>query len=173
MVTESTVLPSDDLARNSITYFHGDTQLITNEFFKQQMRELSEAVRIKQENDLAQFMHDYQLEMNQTAQAETEESKGASDQMQQIADLVRPVFPEMFASGTIINGFTPDNKKQTETLMEAVESFRCGVVLVIDNEKLYHDIGQKVALKGKQNEVIVVKVPKSQGIESTRQTAEE
>ena len=79
----------------------------------------------------------------------------------------------MFASGTIINGFTPDNKKQTETLMEAVESFRCGVVLVIDNEKLYHDIGQKVALKGKQNEVIVVKVPKSQGIESTRQTAEE
>ena len=47
----------------------------------------------------------------------------------------------MFASGTIINGFTPDNKKQTETLMEAVESFRCGVVLVIDNEKLYHDIG--------------------------------
>ena len=61
--------------------------------------------------------------------------------------MVRPVFPEMFASGTIINGFTPDNKKQTETLMEAIESFRCGVVLVIDNEKLYHDIA-KVAKKG-------------------------
>ena len=53
--------------------------------------------------------------------------------------MVRPVFPEMFASGTIINGFTPnkkDYKQQTETLMNAIESFRCGVVLVIDNEKL-------------------------------------
>ena len=26
------------------------------------MRELAEAVRVKQENDLAQFMHDYQLD---------------------------------------------------------------------------------------------------------------
>jgi len=67
MVTESAVLPSDNLARNSITYFHGDTQLITNEFFKQQMKELSEAVRIKHENDLAQFMHDYQLDMTSAA----------------------------------------------------------------------------------------------------------
>ena len=47
MVNENTVLPSDNLAKNSITYFHGDTQLITNEFYNKQMNELAEAVRIK------------------------------------------------------------------------------------------------------------------------------
>lgn len=62
MVSESTVLPSDGLARNSISYFHGDCKLITNEFYNKQMGELAEAVRLKQENDLAQFMHDYQLD---------------------------------------------------------------------------------------------------------------
>jgi len=59
LCNENTVLPSDNIAKNSITYFHGDTQHITNEFFNKQMRELAEAVRVKQENDLAQFMHDY------------------------------------------------------------------------------------------------------------------
>ncbi len=56
--------------------------------------------------------------------------------MQQVADMVRPVFPEMFASGTIINGFTPDNKQQTDTFMNAIEEFKCGIILVIDHEKL-------------------------------------
>ena len=61
-LTDQTVLPSDNVARNSITYFHGNTHIITNEFFNKQMNELADAVRIKQENDLAQFMHDYQLD---------------------------------------------------------------------------------------------------------------
>ena len=60
--------------------------------------------------------------------------------MQQVADMVRPVFPELFASGTIVNGFTPDTKQQTDTLMNAIEIFKCKVVLVIDNEKLERDI---------------------------------
>ena len=87
--------------------------------------------------------------------------------------MVRPVFPELFASGTIINGFTPENKQQTETLMNALDSFRCGVVLVIDNEKLERDIQTSLTAKGRQGQIIVVKVPKSQGISSTRQTADE
>ena len=69
-----------------------------------------------------------------------EEAKGQQDYMQQVADMVRPVFPMMFASGTIVNGFTPDNKQQIDTLMDAIESFRCSVVLVIDNEKLERDL---------------------------------
>ena len=59
MATENSVLPSDNVAKNSITYFHGDTQTITNEFFNKQMNELAAAVRLKQENDLGQFMHDF------------------------------------------------------------------------------------------------------------------
>ena len=130
---------------------------------------------MKQENDLAQFIHDFQLDQQSSGFAsgsEAEEQKG-QDQMQEVADLVRPVFPEMFASGTIINGFTPDTKQQTDTLMNAIEQFRCGVVLVIDNERLERDIQNRLAQRGKQSDVVVVKVPKSQGISSMRQTAEE
>lgn len=70
--------------------------------------------------------------------------------MQEIAQMIRPVFPEMFASGTIINGFTPDKKEQTDTLMKAIQSFRCGVVLVIDNEKLERDITNSLEAQGKR-----------------------
>ena len=52
-------------------------------------------------------------------------------------------------------------------------SFRCGVVLVLDNEKLERDIMNRLTTKGKQNDVIVVKVPKSSGIHTTRQTEQE
>ena len=98
--------------------------------------------------------------------------------MQWVADLVKPVFPEVFASGTIINGFTPDNnnKQQTDSLINAIQAFRCGVVLVLDNEKLERDIINRLSQRGKQNEVTVVKVPKSQGIpslSSSWQSAEE
>lgn len=67
MCNESTVLPSDNLSKNSITYFHGDTKAITNDFYNKQMSELAQAVRTKQENDLAQFMHDYQLDQTSSA----------------------------------------------------------------------------------------------------------
>ena len=53
MCNESTVLPSDNLAKNSITYFHGDTKIITNEFYNKQLSDLAGAVKQKQENDLA------------------------------------------------------------------------------------------------------------------------
>ena len=53
--------------------------------------------------------------------------------------------------------------------MNAIEKFRCSVVLVIDNPKLYHDLNR--LKNNKQNEVIVVQVPK-QGITSFVQNAE-
>jgi len=57
--------------------------------------------------------------------------------------------------------------------MNAIDCFRCGVVFVIDNEKLERDIQTGLASRGKVGHVIVVKVPKSQGISPTRQTADE
>ena len=33
LIQESTVLPSDALSKNTLTYFHGDTEIITDEFF--------------------------------------------------------------------------------------------------------------------------------------------
>ena len=57
--------------------------------------------------------------------------------------------------------------------MNALECFRCGVVFVIDNEKLERDIQSALVQRSKVGHVIVVKVPKSQGIQTSRQNAEE
>ena len=90
-----------------------------------------------------------------------------------MASLVRPVFPELFASGSIIDAFTPDDKTQISTLMHAIEQFNVGIVLVIDNEMLQKEINEKLTEIGRQDSVIVLKVPKSQGIFTSRQSAEE
>lgn len=43
------------------------------------MSELADAVRLKQENDLAQFMHDYQLDSYQAALANNDGISGAAN----------------------------------------------------------------------------------------------
>jgi hypothetical protein len=55
-------------------------------------------------------------------------------------DLIAPPNPEIFASGTIVNGFTPLNKRETDTLCQSIKLFGVKVVLVIDFEKLEKDI---------------------------------
>ena len=57
--------------------------------------------------------------------------------------------------------------------MNAIDYFRCGVVLVIEDEELEHNIQRGLVQRGKVGHVTVVKVPKSQGISSTRLTADE
>ena len=59
---------------------------------------------------------------------------------------MRPAFPQLFSSGCIINGFTPDDrdKRQTDTLINAIQQFDVGVVLVIDNDKLERDITKRI-----------------------------
>jgi hypothetical protein len=57
-----------------------------------------------------------------------------------LQEIVAPVFPSLFASGCVINGFTPQDKRQTETLVNAIKEFNVDVVLVIDHEKLEKDI---------------------------------
>lgn len=75
--------------------------------------------------------------------------------------MVSPVFPELFASGTIIDGFTPDGKTELNSLMDAIQKFQVGVVLVIDNEKLIKEITEKLVEIGMEKKTIVLKVPKS------------
>ena len=67
----------------------------------------------------------------------------------------------MFASGTVINGFTPTNKFETDSLVQAIRLFKVKVVLVIDHEKLERDIA--TALKD-DSSIKIIKVPKSPGI---------
>jgi len=55
-------------------------------------------------------------------------------------EFVAPSEPEVFSSGLIINGFTPANRMETETLCKAINLFNVKVVLVLDNEKLEKDI---------------------------------
>ena len=62
LIQESHSLPSDNLSKNTLSYFHGSTSIITDEFFNNQVGELSDAVKLKLENDLNQFKSQFQLE---------------------------------------------------------------------------------------------------------------
>ena len=59
---------------------------------------------------------------------------------------MRPAFPQLYASGCIINGFTPDGNdmRETDTLVKAIREFDVGVVLVIDNERLEDAIAKRL-----------------------------
>jgi transcriptional antiterminator len=105
------------------------------------------------------------------------ETKGAIMAMQ---DIVNPVFPALYASGCVINGFTPIDRSQTETLVRAIVDFAVDVVLVIDHEKLEKDIinimKQRHSMHHSKEPLkmpIVLKVPKSPGIQPSRLSADE
>lgn len=157
LISESTVLPSDSHSKNTLSYFHGNTHIITDDFFNKQVIELADAVKLKLENDLNQFKGQFQLE-----------TVPADEDLKEVQQLVRPVFPQLFASGCIINGFTPDGR-QTDTLINAIEKFEVDVVLVIDNERLEKSLTQKLLnRKQGQKPIKVIKVPKSSGVDNTK-----
>jgi polyribonucleotide 5'-hydroxyl-kinase len=58
-VSTAEILPSDELYKKSISYFHGKTDIITYEFFNKQVSELAEAVNSKLKNDLVQFKNQF------------------------------------------------------------------------------------------------------------------
>ena len=110
-------LPCDDV-KDVITFFHTQQNFVTQEYFQKQIEELAQAVNGKLQADLNNFKSAYEGEN----------------------ELVAPTSPEVFASGLIINSFTPVNKMETETLCKAIKSFNVKVVLVLDHEKLEKDI---------------------------------
>ena len=84
--------------------------------------------------------------------------------------MVSPPYPELFASGCIINGFTPQDKSEAETLIEAIKVFEVSVVLVVDNEKLENDIkhGLNLAQANMTNKTQVIQLPKSPGVQAQK-----
>ena len=129
------MLPSDNHSKNTLSYFHGNTHIITDDFFNKQVMELADAVKLKLDNDLNQFKGQFQLE-----------TIPADDDLREVQQLVRPVFPQLFASGCIINAFTPDGR-QTDILLNAIDKFDVDVVLVIDNERLEKSLTQKLSIR--------------------------
>ncbi len=130
-------------ADGTTSLFHSADHIVTHELFNKQIEVLSGSVNSKLSNDLEQF--------NQSLQVENEE-------------VIAPVNPEVYASGLIINGFTPNpsKKRETESLCHAIKQFKVHVVLVIDYEKLEKDI----VLGVKDSSLKIIKVPKSPGIQS-------
>ena len=55
-----------------------------------------------------------------------------------------PAYPEAFASGVIINGFTPMNERSTESLAEAARQFKVDVIVVVDDEMLTNRLKNKL-----------------------------
>ena len=87
--------------------------------------------------------------------------------LKDMAVVVSPPYPEHFASGTIINAFTPTNKTQIESLVKAAKEFQVDVILVMDSEQLEMEIQEPV--RRENLKVKVIPVPKSTGIVSTKQ----
>ena len=74
----------------------------------------------------------------------------------------------------IVNGFTPSNKSETETLCKAIKLLNVQVILIIDNEKLEKEISMCLKSYPNSQKYKVIKVPKSPGIQSHhRLSAEE
>lgn len=71
-----------------------------------------------------------------------------------------PPYPELFASGCIINGFTSNDKRETESLVEAIKKFNVNVVLVVDNERLENDIKKNLM----NTDVVILQLNKSGGV---------
>ena len=107
------------------------------------MSELASAVKGKMESDLDSFKQTYEG----------------------VDDPVAPIQPEIFASGSIINTFSPTNRRETELILHAIKLFDVKVVLVIDYEKLEKDI-LSFLQQNQLTDIKVIKVPKSPGISS-------
>jgi hypothetical protein len=75
--------------------------------------------------------------------------------------LVAPPYPEVFASGVIINGFTPLNDRSTDSLAEACRQFKVDVVVIVDYEMLANRL--KNQLKD-MSHIQIIQVPKSGGV---------
>ena len=78
--------------------------------------------------------------------------------------LVAPPYPSLFASGCIINGFTPQEKrykKETESLIKAIDKFKVDIVIVIDYEKLEKQLENEFKKQLYDRKIIVHRCPKS------------
>jgi hypothetical protein len=118
----------------TITCFHGQTSMITQEFYSKQVCEVAESVKSKLANDLQLFLRMHQLEAG-----DDEDPVNKEHILQEMATSVSPAYPEPFASGNIINAFSP-GKGQLEPLVNAIKAFSVDIVLVIEHEKLEQDI---------------------------------
>lgn len=150
---------------------------MTQEFYSKQVTELADAVKKKLNNDLKQFLSQFNLEQL-LIETTNPDIKGSIEVLQEI---VAPVFPSLYASGCVINGFTPQDRSQTDTLVKAIIDFNTDVVLVIDHEKLEKDI-QNLMKQRQQLATskdlpfkmpIILKVPKSPGIQPSLLSADE
>jgi hypothetical protein len=105
----------------AITCFHSDNKMITHDFYQKQVSELAQAVNTKLNNDLNLFLKTHQLieDHNEEETKPTEKE----EYLKNITPMIAPAFSEPFASGTIINGFTPQSRNEFETLVKSAKQF--------------------------------------------------
>ncbi|CDW77180.1 polyribonucleotide 5-hydroxyl-kinase clp1 [Stylonychia lemnae] len=171
-------LPNDELIQQAVSFFQGSCpQAITQEFFDRQIKELANAVHNKLNSDLMQFKADHQLEttgneLDEKIEDSQTDSQKQISELKELQKLVSPPYPELFASGCIINGYTPQDKRDTETLIEAIKAFNVGTVLVVDNERLENEIRNALARDAtRQNKPLltnIIPLQKSGGVQSMK-----
>mmetsp|Transcript_9800 Transcript_9800/g.16504 ORF Transcript_9800/g.16504 Transcript_9800/m.16504 type:complete len:435 (+) Transcript_9800:264-1568(+) len=151
---------TDNLTSNAINYFHGSCNpqqlFITPQLFNTQVSELSEACFQKVKNDIQKFKSEQMLDQsaqnlingtseeggNPKSPSHSAEKEGESEESR----LVGPVFPQMFGSGMVIDGFSPDSSNDAQkndifkSLVQAIKRFRSNIVIVLDERILENDI---------------------------------
>ena len=137
---------------------------MTLEFYDKQIAEMATAVRLKLESDLHQFNSEHQLEAGDVKSESKGDAKGEEEDKIEMEKIVAPPYPELFASGCIINGFTPQDRRETESLVQAIREFKVNVVLVVDDEKLENDIRNM----HKDKDILVIQLNKSGGVQTTK-----
>jgi len=139
--------------------------MVTHDFYQKQVSELAKAVNTKLNNDLILFQKTHQLIEEQNEEEVKPSQK--EEYLKEVSPLIAPAFSEPFASGTIINGYTPQGRNDIETLCKSAKQFNVTVILVMESESIEKEIQDM--LKAMKHEATVIQVPKSKGIESQGQ----
>lgn len=164
-VTVEESLPNDELIQSALCFFNGNTTPDnTLDFFDRQIYELATAVKTRLENDLKLFNEEHLIESDdQAPQVPIPDSlQEYQIDEKEMERFVSPAYPEAFASGCIINGFTPQNERSTESLVQAIKQFKVDIVVVVDYEMLANKL--KDSLPGLQ----IIEVAKSGGIQAMK-----
>jgi hypothetical protein len=57
---------------------------------------------------------------------------------------IKPIFPQIFASGLFIDSFSPNTEKEISSIIKAIKSFKVDLVVVLDNKRLEHSIRREI-----------------------------
>ena len=133
-------IPNDFVIDNSISIFHGNTNNEMNEYlYELQIKEMSELIRLKLDNDLNTFLKKYNLENNNIKSLPNLNNLTVGKNSKN-EEFICSETPTIFASGAIINCPTFKDNSKDKIYISIAKSFNCDLIYIIENQRLYHEL---------------------------------